>query len=223
MSRRILLEVCTDSLEGAIRAEAEGADRLELNSALSVGGLTPSIDLLRAVKQSVRIPVIAMLRPREGDFHCNGAELKVMRRDLDRLLDAGADGLAFGVLNPDHTIDTAACRGLLRVVRGKPTVFHRAFDETPDALTALDQLIDLGFTRLLTSGQAQTALQGADIIRSLIDRSAGRIEILPGAGINLSNVQDLIRTTRCDQVHGTFKQGVKTIRARLDEFILKTV
>ncbi len=126
------------------------------------------------------IPVMAMVRPRAGGFVYSEADFAVMRRDAAILLEHGADGIVFGVLHSDGTVDATRCGKMLEVAGGKQTVFHRAFDVVPDPTRALDQLIDLGFTRVLTSGQQKTALEGSELIARLIARAAGRIEVLPG-------------------------------------------
>lgn len=203
--RRILLEVCVASAEDALTAYRAGADRLELNTALELGGLTPSAGLLRAVKAAAPLPVITMIRPRPGGFGYSDADVEVMRVDIAIARQYESDGIAFGILNADGTIDVDRCRTLREGAGPGQVVFHRAFDVTPDPFRALEQLIDLGFTRVLTSGQRPRAVDGADLIRRLIDAARGRIEILPAAGINRQTVIEVVRATGCDQVHGSFR------------------
>ena len=128
-----------------------------------------------------------------------------MLLDARRLLDAGADGIVFGFLRPDGTVDEARCRAMLEVIGEKESVFSRAMDVTPDWQAALDQLIGLGVTRVLTSGQAASAPAGADTIRAMRERAAGRIQILPGCGVRPDNAAALLAATGCDQIHGSFK------------------
>lgn len=199
----ILLEICCGSTEDAVEAERGGADRVELCSALFLGGLTPSIGSLIEAKQRLKIPVMAMDRPRQAGFCYSATEFAVMERDADLLLEHGADGLVFGILNCDGTVDTARSRMIRNRIGGRQAVFHRALDVTPDPFRALDELIDLGITRVLTSGQCNGAPEGSPLIKQLIDRARGRIEVLPGAGIGLENVRDLVLTTGCSQVHMT--------------------
>jgi copper homeostasis protein len=201
-SRRFLLEVAVASVEDAQAAEAGGADRLELNAALSLGGLTPSLGTLVEVRQATRLPLVVMLRPRPGAFCYSAAEYHVLLRDLDLALSHGADGLAFGILNEDATVDRTRCREVVRQAGSHPVVFHRALDLTPDPGQALEVLIDLGVRRVMTSGQEPTALAGASRIAALVERAAGRIEILPAGGITGGNAAELVRRTACDQVHG---------------------
>jgi copper homeostasis protein len=204
-SRRVLLEVAVASVEGAVAAQQGGADRLELNAALSVGGLTPSLGSLIEIKAAVSLPVLVMVRPRPGGFAYSEADFKVMQRDANLALQHGADGIVFGILTVDGRVDLHRCNCLVRQVGERAAVFHRAFDVTPDPFAALDQLIDLGFRRVMTSGQEETAYNGAKLIAELIRRAGRRIEVLPAAGINRFTVADVIVRTRCDQVHASLR------------------
>ncbi len=202
MSSR-LLEICCGSAEDAIEAAAGGADRVELCSALFLGGLTPSLGSLLEVKQQTNIVVMAMDRPRQAGFCYSPTEFTVMERDAELLLDHGADGIVFGILHGDGTVDIARTRQLRERIGNRQAVFHRAFDVTPDPFRALEELIDLGFTRVLTSGQKNCAPDGAELIRRLIEQASGRIEVLPGAGITLENVSRFVTETNCTQIHMT--------------------
>lgn len=201
----LLLEIAIATVEDAVAAQTGGADRLELNAALALGGLTPSLGVLREIKRSVALPVLAMIRPRPGGFCYSEADFRVMRCDIDLFLAHGVDGLVFGVLTEDGGVDVPRCRELIRHVGDKPIVFHRAFDVTPDPFRALEQLIDLGVRRILTSGQETSAYNGAALIAELIRRAAGRIEILPAAGINRFTVADVVQRTGCSQVHASLR------------------
>jgi copper homeostasis protein len=203
----VLLEVCVASVDDAVAAAAGGADRIELNSALELDGLTPSHGLLLETRRRVPIPVIAMARPRGGDSCYSEAEFEVLRRDVDHALEAGADGVAFGILTRDGDIDVKRCRSVIRQVGrdGRDVVFHRAFDRTAEPLEAIDQLIDLGVRRVMTSGSARTAVAGAALIRELAERTAGRIEILPAGGIRPVNALRVVRMTGCDQLHTSLR------------------
>ncbi len=200
----VCLEVCIASLDDAL-ATATDANRLELNAALPLGGLTPSLAVLRHVKQAVTIPVIAMVRPRAGGFAYSTTDRRVMFLDAELFLENGADGIAFGFLDGDGQVDRIACCDMLRIIGNRQAVFHRAFDVTPDPSIALEQLIDLGVTRIMTSGQKPTAIEGAPLIQKLIGQGAGRIEILPAGGIRPHNVQALIAATGCSQVHASLR------------------
>lgn len=206
-----LLEICCGSIDDAIQAQAGGAQRVELCSALFLGGLTPSIGTMQVARQRLKIPIIAMVRPRAGGFCYTGEEFETMQRDAESLIAAGADGLVFGILKEDGEIDLDRTRRLGSIAGTRQSVFHRAFDVTPDPFRALDQLIDLGITRVLTSGQRDTVAQGAGLIRRLIEHAHGGIEVLPGGGIDPERVADVVEQTRCTQIHLT---AFKTVEDR---------
>lgn len=210
--RGVILEVCVESVADAAAAAAGGAGRIELNSALALDGLTPSAGLLDEVRRAVgrRFPVVAMARPRAGDFCYDDSEFRVLLRDVELLLANGADGIAFGVLTPGGDVDVARCRRVVRRIesgRGAAhAVFHRAFDRVRDPFEAMEQLIDLGVRRIMTSGQQSTALRGVKLIAQLIDRAAGRIEILPAGGVRPSNAAAILSGTGCDQLHTSLRE-----------------
>jgi copper homeostasis protein len=212
--KRFLLEVAVASVDDAKAAESGGADRLELNAALSLGGLTPSLGTLIEVRQVTRLPLFVMLRPRPGAFCYNATEFRVLLRDLDLVLSHGADGIVFGILNEDATVDRVRCREVVRQAGNKPVVFHRAFDLTPEPTEALEVLIDLGVCRVMTSGQKPTAFAGASCIAALVRLAAGRIEVLPAGGITSGNAVELLRQTSCDQVHGGLRGMGRDLSAR---------
>jgi copper homeostasis protein len=199
----VLLEICCGSIDDAIQAEQGGADRVELCSALFLGGLTPSLGTLQEAKKRLDIPVMMMIRPRGGGFCYTEAEMSSMERDAEAAVANGADGIVFGILLPDGRIDIERTRRLRKLAGDRQSVFHRAFDVTPDPFRALDELIGLGMTRVLTSGQKNSVPEGADLIKRLIDHAAGRIEILPGSGIATHNIRDIVQRTGCRQVHMT--------------------
>ena len=213
------LEVCVESVADATAAARGGADRIELNSALALDGLTPSIGLLTEVRRAVGVgfPVVAMARPRAGDFCYDESEFKVLVRDAALLLESGADGVAFGILTADAGVDVKRCRRVMRTIeRGGVSVFHRAFDRVRDPFVALEQLVDLGVRRVMTSGQQPTALRGARLIADLVDRAAGRIEILPAGGVRPSNAPALLKRTGCDQLHSSLRErGTHGMSGRL--------
>ena len=209
MPSEILIEVCCGSVDDAIQAERGGARRIELNSSLFFGGLTPSLGSIIEAKRRLSIPVMVMIRPRGGGFCYTEAEMAVMMNDAKLAVEHGADGIVFGVLTQDGCIDMKRCRQILELALDKEAVFHRAFDVTPDPLKALDQLIELGFKRVLTSGQERSVPEGAELIRKLIAHAAGRIEILPGGGIQPHNVRAILEQTGTKQVHlSAFEQKI---------------
>jgi copper homeostasis protein len=198
----LLLESIVASLDDARAAAAGGADRFELCSALALGGLTPSLGLLAAIKAELPAPVMCMIRPREGGMAYTEGEFAVMQRDAALALEAGADGLVFGFLTPEGEVDVPRCRRFLGSLSRRPQLtFHRAFDVVVDSVRALEQLIDLGIDRVLTSGRAPTALEGVEEIRRTVDRAAGRIRVLPGGEIRAGNVAEIVARTGVEEVH----------------------
>lgn len=196
-----LLEVCCGSVEDVLQAERGGADRVELNSSLFHGGLTPSIGELIAAKQMSHLPIMTMVRPRQGGFCYTEAEYRTALADAEMLLEHGSDGLVFGFLNADGTLDVQRTKELARIAGNKTKVFHRAIDVVEDWKGTLSRLIDIGIDRVLTSGQAPDVYYGAPVIREMIEFAQGAIQILPGAGVTLRNVQRLVAETGCDQIH----------------------
>ena len=199
----MLLEVIATSAEDCATAQAAGGDRIELCCALALGGLTPSAALVQRARAATTLPLLMMLRPREGGFCYSAGEFTQMALDLKFGLAAGVDGFVFGCLTRDGAVDVRRTAHLVKLAAGRQTVFHRAFDVTPDPAAALETLIELGVTRVLTSGQAATALAGTDLIRQLVAQAGGRIELLPGSGITPGNVAELVRRTGVQQVHAS--------------------
>jgi copper homeostasis protein len=199
--RKLLLELCIGSVEDAVIAERAGANRVELCSALMLGGLTPSAGMIQEAKAAVSIPVMAMIRPRGGGFLYSDYDFRVMQRDAAMAVEYGADGIVFGCLDKHGSIDVERTRQLVDLAGDRQTVFHRAFDVTPDPFAALEQLIDLGVTRVLTSGQEDSVYNGAQLIRQLIKHAGNRIEVLPGGGIDRFNLDDVLERTGCSQIH----------------------
>ena len=198
---RVLLEICCGSLDDAIEAEKGGADRVELCSSLFHGGLTPSFGTLVEAKRRLTIPVMFMARPRGGGFCYTEPEFAAMERDTEMAVAQGADGVVFGILTPDGEIDVPRSRRLRDLAGKASATFHRAFDVTPDPFRALDQLVDLGVARILTSGQRDTVAEGIDLIARLVDYARDRIIIMPGGGIKPHTFSQTIETTRCREIH----------------------
>jgi copper homeostasis protein len=200
----ILLEICCGSIDDAIQAEKGGADRVELCSALFLGGLTPSVGTIQEAKTRLKIPVMVMVRPRGGGFCYTEAEIASMERDAEAAIDSAADGVVFGILQADGKIDAKRTKRMRQLIGKRQAVFHRAFDVTPDPFKALEQLVDLGITRILTSGQKDTVPEGTELIAKLIERAGKRIEILPGGGgLRPFNMREIMDKTGCRQVHMT--------------------
>jgi copper homeostasis protein len=199
--RDITLEVCLDSLRSAVAARDGGAGRIELCTAMTAGGLTPSFGLLRSVRRAVRIPVQVLIRPRPGDFRYSAEELRAMSDDIKAAKELGADGVVVGVLAADRTVDVRAMKRLVRAARPLSVTFHRAFDEVPRRRAALDTLLDLGVDRVLTSGGKAAAYEGREEIGRLVADSGGRIVVMAGGGVERQTVAGLLEATRVGEVH----------------------
>lgn len=201
-----------DSVESAKNAEAGGATRLELCQALSEGGLTPSPGLLQVVKSVVKIPVFAMIRPRRGmDFCYSDHEVKIMEYDILSLKTVGADGFVFGALTFSRNVDVSTCQKLVNIASPLTCTFHRAFDVLKEHTSSLETIISLGFTRLLTSGQQETAEKGVKLIKQLIFEANNRIVIMPGAGITESNLEIILTETGAKEFHASARSKVTMI------------
>jgi copper homeostasis protein len=196
-----LVEAAVDTLESALTAERAGTGRIELCASLSDGGTTPSAGLIAAVRERCRIPVFVLVRPRGGDFVYSDAEIGIMLRDIQLARSLGADGIVTGALDANAKIDVGKTRELVRVAKGLPVTFHRAFDYSASLAEALDQLIDAKVSRVLTSGGSNTALEGAPRISALVKQSAGRIAIVAGGGVRENNVREVITLTGVTEVH----------------------
>lgn len=198
---KYLLEVCCGSVEDVLQAERGGADRVELNSCLFHGGLTPSVGELITAKKLSKLPVMTMVRPRQGGFCYTDVEYRTALADAEALLANGADGLVFGFLNADGTLNVRRTRELCEMAGKREKVFHRAIDVAEDWKKMLGELIELGVDRVLTSGQAPDVFYGVDVIREMMDFAQGEIQIMPGAGVNLKNIDAILERTGCDQIH----------------------
>jgi copper homeostasis protein len=197
------LEICVESLESGIAAAQAGADRLEVNYALALGGLTPSIALVTMLKEKTNIPLIAMIRPRHGYFTYSDLEFMQMQKEAETLLKAGADGIAFGFIDRYGKIDLDRVKSLVSLADGRETVFHRAFDLLENRLINMHKLADIGVTRILTSGGKRSAIEGRHIIKKLISEAAGSIEILPASGIRPYNAKEFLEYTGATQLHSS--------------------
>lgn len=201
METNVLLEACVDSLDSALAAERGGAARVELCANLVEGGTTPSLGVISETCAQLAIPAFVIVRPRGGDFAYDAGALRVMWRDIIAARGAGADGVVFGALTPEGAVDVEACRLLLDAAEGIPCTFHRAFDMTRDLDESLDALGELGMARVLTSGGAPTALEGAERIASLVRRAGNGLQVMAGGGVRVSHVRDLVQRTGVREVH----------------------
>ena len=209
--KRDLFEVCAGSVQDCINAQLGGADHVELNSALYLGGLTPSLAMLRLVKEKTSLKVVCMDRPRAAGFCYDEVETETMFEDAKILLENGADGISFGFLNSDATINVTETKKMVELIHQyqKEAVFHRAFDCVDDPMHAIKQLIDCGVDRILTSGLQPTALQGSSVIAKLQSEFGNQIELLAGSGINANNIRTLKEQTGIHQFHGSCKEWCK--------------
>jgi copper homeostasis protein len=206
----VLIEACVDSVPSALAAEAGGAERIELCDNMIEGGTTPSAGTIAEAKARLRIPVFAMIRPRGGDFLYSDVEFSVMRRDIAHARALGADGVVLGLLDRGGSIDVERTAALVDVARPLPVTFHRAFDVARDPEDALETLVRLRIDRVLTSGQATTAPEGAALITRLMRQAAGRIGILPGCGIDETNIHEFVAQTGVREVHVRGTSPVRT-------------
>ena len=209
--KRDLFEVCAGSVQDCINAQLGGADRVELNSALHLGGLTPSLAMLKLVKEKTSLKVICMDRPRAAGFCYDDVEIETMFEDAKILLENGADGISFGFLNSDATINVTETKKMVELIHQyqKEAVFHRAFDCVDNPMHAIKQLIDGGVDRILTSGLQPTAMQGASVLEKLQSEFGNQIELLAGSGINANNIRALKEQTGLHQFHGSCKEWCK--------------
>ncbi len=206
------LEVCVDVLESVFIAEKMGADRVELCSSLSLDGLTPSYGMMK-VAALASVPIYAMIRPRSGNFIYTDKELEWMHEDIYAAYHTGIDGVVFGCLNVNSSFDKEAMRSLYKAAKSKNlgVTIHRAFDAVNDPFEALDFLMELGVERLLTSGQKQTALEGADLLFQLVQYSSNRISIMAGSGVNPENLRECIKKTNAHEFHFSARKTSKAL------------
>ena len=206
-----IIEICCGSYEDALAAHRGGAKRIELNSALYLGGLTPSLGTLQLVKKNTDLKVIAMVRPRGAGFCYSDADFETMKMDAEILMENGADGIAFGCLDGNGEIHIEQTKEMINIVKKYhgEAVFHRAFDCVNNPFESMEKLIAMGVDRVLTSGLKAKAPDGIELIAELQKRYGDKIEILAGSGINASNVLDIMEKTGISQVHSSCKGWVK--------------
>ena len=197
----ILLEISVETAEAALAAERGGARRVELCAELRVGGLTPAEGLMRRVREMVQVPIFAMIRPRAGDFVYSSGEFERMQADIETARRARMDGIVLGILTRERTVDVARTRELVNFARPLPVTFHRAFDDVADLDAGLEDVIETSAARILTSGGAAAAPAALDRLARLVAAAKERIIILPGGGINASNVMQVARKTGAREIH----------------------
>ncbi len=205
MTNQVLLEICADSAESAIAAEQGGAHRIELCSSLLEGGITPSAGLISTVRSKVGLEVYVMIRPRGGDFCYTSDEFEIMEQDVVTAKQLGADGIVFGILKEDATIDTARTRHLVEIARPLKATFHRAFDMSCDLLASLEEVIGCGVDRVLTSGGEQKVENALPMVVEIVRSANDRISVMIGGGINEANVRRLIAETGAREIHASVR------------------
>lgn len=202
-----MIEICLDSPHAALLAQTYGAKRVELCANLLEGGTTPSAGCIVTTRKAIDIDLFVIIRPRGGDFYYHKYEIEQMKKNIQLCQSLGVDGVVIGALNIDGSIDLKTTQELVELAQPMKVTFHRAFDRCKDPFLALEQLIDLGIDRLLTSGQQPTAIEGKDCLQQLIQQAQGRITIMPGAGVNPHNILDL-KAIGATEFHFTAHQSV---------------
>jgi copper homeostasis protein len=201
MNLKWLLEISVETLEAALAAERGGANRIELCGKLSIGGVTPDADLLRAVRANIRIPIFSIVRPRAGNFVYSTAEFAEMKRSIVGAKESGMDGVVLGILTNERRVDVDRTRELVELAEPLAVTYHRAFDEVADLHQALEDVIQSGAKRILTSGAGKSALEGTAVLARLVEAAGERIVIMPGAGISALNIEQVERRTGARGFH----------------------
>lgn len=210
VDQKFKIEVCANSAASCVTAEQGGAVRVELCAGIPEGGTSPSYGEMVVARRAIGIQLNVIIRARGGDFLYSEAEMQAMLLDIEAAKAAGADGVVFGCLNADGTLDMEKNRRLKEAAGGLSTTFHRAFDVCRDPFEALEQIISLGFDRILTSGQQPSAPEGAELIAELVQRAGDRIIIMPGAGVNENTIADLARKTGAKEFHMSARHWVQS-------------
>lgn len=202
------LEICANSLQSAMNAQMVGADRIEMCSELSVGGITPSLGLLKLIKEKIDIPVHVLIRPRSGNFNYSNDEFEQMKNDIQLCKDLGFAGIVSGVLSENNSIDIKRTQELIDISEPLSFTFHRAFDCVPKPEQALENLIQLGVNRILTSGQKDKAIDGLELLKRLKNQAKDQLIILPGSGIRPENAE-VFREAGFDEIHSSASVSAK--------------
>ena len=223
------IEICCGSIQSAVNAKDGGAQRIELCQALSEGGTTPSFASIKTAVQDLNLNVFVLIRPRSGNFIYNQVEIKTMQEDIIKCKELGVSGIVVGFLTEDGNIDKLLTKHFVELSKPLPVTFHRAFDECIDPFKALEDIIDCGCARILTSGCKTTALEGAPILKQLVTQAAERITILAGSGITHKNAANVIDITGVTEIHGSCKKlssngceetEIDAVKALLNSFSL---
>lgn len=219
-----VLEICAGSMQSALAALAGGANRIELCDNMAEGGTTPSYGMISTCKKLLNIPVFPIIRPRGGDFVYSVEEFEVMKRDVINCSELGCEGVVFGILRKDGSIDMERCSELIALAKTMQVTFHRAFDQCNDLEKGLEDLITIGCDRVLTSGGKMYAAEGIMILKDLVEQAENRLIIMPGSGITHKNISKLIRGTGAFEFHSTAKKliNVSSHTADLPTYLYET-
>ncbi len=213
------LEVIGFNIESCIIAQSSGADRIELCDNPGEGGTTPSYGFIQAARKKLSIELYPIIRPRGGDFFYSREEFDIMKKDVILCKDTGCDGIVIGMLNDDGTVDKESCTKLIELAYPLGVTFHRAFDRTIDPFKAMEDIIEIGCERILTSGQKPTIMEGIDLVAQLIEKADEQIIIMPGSGVRSSNIADIANRTGAREFH----TSARTLMAGKMKFISKTM
>lgn len=214
----MIIEVCANSYESAINAEVGGANRVELCKDLHLDGITPDNEVVIKTLNKLKIPVFILIRPRSGDFVYTNEEFKLMKSDIIKFKKLGCNGIVSGVLNTDNTIDIKRTKELIQLSRPLEFTFHRAFDKIVNPIEGLEELIEIGADRVLTSGQEDSAIKGIKLIAKLIEITNNRITIMPGSGVKSDNINNF-KAIGANEIHGSFSKNQKTQIAILENVV----
>lgn len=207
---RYRFEICANSVASCIAAQEGGADRVELCAGIPEGGTTPSYGMIKTARESITIGLNVIIRPRGGDFLYSKEEILEMVYDIRMARELGADGLVFGCLRPDGSVDKDAVKVLMEAAGDTPVTFHRAFDHSHDPFQAMEDIGELGCARILTSGCRPTALEGAPLLRRLVEKAGDKIIIMPGCGVREGNIAEIARLTGAREFHFSAREPVES-------------
>jgi copper homeostasis protein len=218
MANSYILEISVESVGAALAAERGGAQRIELCSNTREGGTTPSAELLRLARDRVRVPIFSMIRPRGENFVYSDVEFAAMQNEIDTAKRMRMDGIVLGLLHSDGRVDLERTRQLVGRAAPLPVTFHRAFDESGELGTALEDVIRTGAVRLLTSGGKNTAPKALDVLGNLVRLAANRITVMPGGGLHAGNIREAVRLTGAREFHAGLSSVVRSPAENIGEF-----
>lgn len=197
------IEIACFNLESALLAQKAGADRVELCANISVGGTTPSIEIIQQAREHLTIDIYVMIRPRGGDFVYSEAEFKQMKSEIENIKQLGVNGFVFGILNEDKTINIEQNKALVELAKPFPCSYHRAFDAVSNYEQALEDVIACGFSTLLTSGTFSNVTEGKEVLKKLVEQAKNRLEIMPGGGLRSTNISELNQIVNANWYHSS--------------------